>query len=59
MFVTKHLMAGVSRLGWERGLAVETGKAQRQENAQITRYVPQIGCTRDWALFHILLTSLQ
>lgn len=38
--------AGVSRLGWERRLAVETGKAQSQENAEITRHVPQVGCTR-------------
>ena len=46
-----RLTAGVSRLGWERGLAVETGKAYSQKNAQMTRRVPQVGCTRCWAVF--------
>ena len=35
-----------SRLGWERGLAAETGKTPSQENAPKTRRVPQVGCTR-------------
>ena len=37
-------------LGWERGLAVETGKAKSQENAQKTRRVPTVSCTHCYAL---------
>jgi len=40
-----QLTACVSRLGWERGLAAETEKAQSHENTQKTRRVPQVGCT--------------
>src|SRR4030042_4733322 len=50
----------VSCGGWERGLAVETGKAQSQTNAQKTRCVPTVSCTGCWAavtltlnIFHI------
>lgn len=43
---------GVSRLGWERGLAAETGKTQSRRKCLKTRRVPQVGCTRCWA--HLL-----
>ena len=43
--IISRLTAGVSRLGWERGLAAETEKAQSQNNAEITRCVPQVDCT--------------
>lgn len=33
-FARKWLTAGVSRLGWERGLTVETEKAQSPEKTQ-------------------------
>jgi len=40
-----RLTVGVTRLGWELGLAVETGKTQSQKKAQKTRGLPQVGCT--------------
>jgi len=48
-FVRNCLTAGVSRLGWERGLAAETGKTPSYEKCLKTRRVPQVGCTRCWA----------
>ena len=32
--MTKRLTIGVSRLGWERGLAAETGKTRSHEKSQ-------------------------
>ena len=45
VFSTGGLTARVSRLGWEGGLPVETEKLQAKKKANITRRVPQVGCT--------------
>jgi hypothetical protein len=43
--------AGVTRLGWEDGVALEKEKTQSWRNAQKTRRVPQVGCTLCWVAF--------
>jgi hypothetical protein len=37
-----------TRLGWEGGVALETGFRESQKQAQKTRGVPQVGCTHCW-----------
>ena len=39
------LTAGVTRLGWEGGVALETESRTSHEKPQKTRCVPQVGCT--------------
>ena len=53
------LTARVSCGGWERGLALETEKAQSHENAQKTRGLPTVSCTLCWALLLIRVHRLR
>lgn len=60
----KRLTAGVTRLGWERGLAVETGQTQSQKPAEKrTAYPPSsarcVGrLSGDRTVFHNLQSYL-
>ena len=56
--VSVRLTVSVSCGGWERGLAVETGRTPSQTKAEITRRVPQVGCTLCWAATIVITDCL-